>query len=216
MQIRSAADRLVDIQLHVTSQERVQFRQMGFVLIRGLLGPCLSSALEREAIASVEQAKVPRDGWTTELRKRERETPARQTARRPAKVLAQLQAALVPLLRTLTGQLLAPSYAWYNYYEGTDGIWLHVDPQESDLSVLTTVLGEVGPLHLHPELKGQSQDQLDTYYQGVDWDPDSGVPVCYPRDGILVSRGQVIPHHRSGKPIVRRCAVAAMHYAFPW
>ena len=83
---------------------------------------------------------------------------------------------------------------------------------KSDISVLISVLGEVGPLHFHPELEAQKQNQLDAYYQGADWNPNSGIPLTYPYDGILVNRGHRIPHHRTGKPISQRCVVAAMHY----
>ena len=202
------------IPTHIALKKSAQFRKIGFAAIRGLIKASLSSALEQDAIASVSQDKVSHDDWMTNLEKHAPETTAYQSAKRSrsTNVLLQYQAALLPLLRTLTGYLLVPSDSWYIYYEKTDEIGLHVDPEESDISVLTSVLGEVGPLHLHPDLEGQNQNQLNSYYKGVGWNPIGGIPLSYPCDGILINRGHRIPHHRAGKPISQRCAVATLHY----
>ena len=202
------------IPTHVALKESAQLRKIGFVKISGLIKFSLASALEQDAIASVEKSRLVCDSWMTNLEKNTQETTSYQSARRsqPTNVLMQFQIALLPLLRTLTGNMLVPSDSWYIYYEGTDGISLHVDPKNSDISVLTSVLGEVGPLHLHPDLEGQNQNQLDSYYQGADWNPIGGIPLRYPSDGIIINRGHRIPHHRAGKPISQLCAVATLHY----
>ena len=204
------------IPTHVALKESAQFRKIGFAKISSLIKYSLSSALEQDAIASVEKSRLVRDSWMTNLEKNTQETTSYQSARRsqPTNVLMQFQIALLPLLQTLTGNMLVPSDSWYIYYEETDGISLHVDPKESDISVLTSVLGEVGPLHLHPDLVGQNQNQLDSYYQGADWNPIGGIPLRYPCDGIIINRGHRIPHHRAGKPISQLCAVATLHYTF--
>ena len=191
------------IPTHIALKKGALFRKLGFVAIRGLIKSSLSSALKQDAIASA-----------SHLERHAPETTAYRSAKqsRSTNVLLQFQATLLPLLRTLTGYQLVPSDSWYIYYEGTDEIRLHVDPEESDISVLTSVLGEVGPLHLHPELEGQNENQLNSYYKGAGWNPIGGVPLSYPCDGILINRGHRIPHHRVGKPISQRCAVAALHY----
>ena len=203
------------IPTHVSLKKGAQFRKIGVVAIRGLIKSSFSSTLKQDAIASAVQDKLIRDDWMENLKKQSPETTAYQSAMRSlsTNILPQFQTALLPLLRTLTGHLLVPSKSWYIYYEGTDEIKLHADPEESDISVLTSVLGEVGPLHFHPDLEGQNQNQLDNYYQGADWNPIGGIPLSYPCDGILINRGHRIPHHRAGKPISQRCAVAVMHYA---
>lgn len=202
------------IPTHVALKERAQFHKIGFVKVSNLIKHSLSSALKHDAIASVENSRLVCDNRTTNLEKNMQETTSYQSARRsqPTNVLMQFQIALLPLLQTLTGNKLIPSDSWYIYYEGTDGISLHLDPKESDISVLTSVLGEVGPLHLHPDLEGQNQNQLDSYYRRVDWSPIGGIPLRYPCDGIIINRGNRIPHHRVGKPISQRCAVATLHY----
>ena len=128
------------IPTHIALKKGAQFRKLGFVAIRGLIKSSLSSALKQDAIASASY-----------LEKHAPETTAYQSAKqsRSTVVLLKFQAALLPLLRTLTGYQLVPSDSWYIYYEETDEIGLHVDPEESDITVLTSVLGEVGPLHLH-------------------------------------------------------------------
>ncbi|MBI0414433.1 MAG: hypothetical protein ITD42_02565 [Nitrosospira sp.] len=202
------------IPTHVALKESAQLRKIGFVKISGLIKTGLSSVLEQDAIASVEKSRLVGDGQMTSLEKNAQKTTSYQFARRSrsTNVLMQFQISLLPLLRTLTGNILVPSDSWYIYYEKTDEISLHVDPKESDISVLISVLGEVGPLHLHPELEGQDQNQLDSYYQGADWNPIGGIPLKYPCDGIIINRGHKIPHHRAGKPISQLCAVAALHY----
>ncbi|MFI6150680.1 hypothetical protein [Streptomyces sp. NPDC051109] len=127
-------------------------------------------------------------------------------------LLTRLHFALVPLARALTGRLLVPSYGWYNFYPSDDAIWLHVDVEKSDLAILATALGSVGPLHLHPELAGQTQAELDRLQAGPSWDADSGCRVAYPRHGVLALRGRSVPHHRPGRPLPTLGAVVALHF----
>ncbi|MFF6772314.1 hypothetical protein ACFY8W_01980 [Streptomyces sp. NPDC012637] len=129
-----------------------------------------------------------------------------------APLLTRLHFALVPLARALTGRLLVPSYGWYNFYPSDDAIWLHVDVEKSDLAILGTVSGGVGPLHIHPELAGRTQAELDRLQTGPSWDADSGCRTAYPRRGVLALRGRSVPHHRPGRPLTTLGAVAALHF----
>jgi hypothetical protein len=129
-----------------------------------------------------------------------------------APLLTHLQFALVPLVRALTGRLLVPSYGWYNFYPTDDAIWLHVDVERSDLAVLATALGSVGPLHLHPELAGTTQAELDRLQTDPSWNAHGGHRIGYPERGIVALRGRSLPHHRPGRPLPTPCAVAAMHF----
>ena len=202
------------IPTHVALKESAQLRKIGFAKISSLMKCSLSSVLEQDAITSVEKSRLVSDSRMAGLEKNIHETTSYRSARRSQStvVLMHFQIALLPLLQILTGNTLVPSDSWYIYYEGTDRISLHVDPKGSDFSVLTSVLGEVGPLHLHPELEDLNQNQLDSYYNGVDWNPTTGVPLRYPCDGIIINRGHRIPHHREGKPVSQLCAVATLHY----
>jgi hypothetical protein len=136
------------IPTHVALKERAQLRKIGFVKINSLIKYSLSSALEQDAIVSVEKSRLVCDSGMTNLKRNIPETTSYQSARRsqPTNVLMQFQVALLPLLKTLTGNMLVPSDSWYIYYEGTDGISLHVDPKESDISVLTIAIirGRIG------------------------------------------------------------------------
>jgi hypothetical protein len=129
-----------------------------------------------------------------------------------APLLTRLHFALVPLARALTGRLLVPSYGWYNFYPRDDAIWLHVDVEKSDLAIVATALGGVGPLHVHPELAGRTQAELDRLQTGPSWDADSGCRIAYPRRGVLALRGRSVPHHRPGRPLATLGAVAALHF----
>ncbi len=203
------------IPTHVVLKKGSQFRNTGFVAIQRLIKADLFSTLEKDAIASAERNKeIPDSHSMASVGKHSPETAVYESTKRfhSETVLPQFQNALLPLLRVLTGYILEPLNSWYIFYEGTDAISLHIDPEKSDISVLVSVLGKVGPLHFHPELEAQNQSQLDAYFQGGEWKPNSGIPLAYPYDGILVNRGHRIPHHRTGEPISQRCAVAAMHY----
>jgi hypothetical protein len=45
-----------------------------------------------------------------------------------------------------------------------------------DVSLLVMALGRVGALHLHPELRGATVDDLGGIESDPTWDRDSGVP----------------------------------------
>ena len=142
--------------------------------------------------------------------------PPQQATASDAPVLASLQFALLPMARALTGQLLVPSCGWYNFYPTDDAIRLHTDVEESDLVLLASVLGEPGPLHLHPELQGRVQSELDAIQNDPGWNPAGGVAVPYPPLGILALRGRKVPHHRAGSPCSSLTAVIALHYKTLW
>ena len=99
------------IPTHVALKESVQLRKIGIVKISSLIKFNLSSALEQDAIASVEKSRLVCDSWMTNLEKHTQETTSYQSARRSqsTNVLMQFQIALLPLLQTLTGNILVPS-----------------------------------------------------------------------------------------------------------
>lgn len=190
----------------VTPQDARHVALHGYVVIGGLWTHLLAESLEAEAAALLPAAQDRE--WQA--------GPPKQATASEAPLLAQLHLSLVPLARAVSGKLLVPTCGWYNFYPFEDGIWLHVDVVDSDLVILTTVLGVVGPLHLHPDLADMSQDQLDVVQNGGEWDPNCGVPVDYPRFGIVAHRGRKIPHHRPGRRLTAPAAVAALHYKSLW
>lgn len=195
-------------------QNWAQFHSLGFTYFRGVIDCALVGELAEEANNSLTWAQRPDDGWREKFGSRVRETPAFQTTGRVARKLKVLQSAFLPLLRSVTGKFLSPTYAWYNHYYKTDGIWLHIDADESDVSLLTTIKGKVGPLHLHPKWRMYSQEKLDSLYLSEDWNSDCGTKVYYDIGDILINQGKYIPHHRPGTDIKSLCTVAALHYKF--
>jgi hypothetical protein len=186
----------------ISASQVERFRVCGHVAVENLWSTATSIALAEEA-----RAIFP----STPLRHRRTGAPRQATAAE-APLLAQLHFSLMPAARALTGQLLVPSYGWYNYYTRDDGIWLHTDVEGSALAILATVVGTVGALHLHFELQGASQEELDAMQAAPGWDENSGVQVPYPALGILAHRGREVPHHRPGRAISSMSAVAALHY----
>ena len=65
-------------------------------------------------------------------------------------VLEELHIELVGVARSLTGQMLEPSFAAYYFYEDNDEVRLHLDTDQCDLTMITEVMGALGPLHVHP------------------------------------------------------------------
>ncbi|MFC4514202.1 hypothetical protein [Streptomyces ehimensis] len=188
--------------------DRRAFTARGCLAVEGLWDDRCAAALAHEAGRLLPRGRRAGPGGP--------ERPSRQAVAADAPLLARLHRALVPLARALAGRLLVPTCAWYNYYEQHDGIWLHIDIDASELALLTTVLGEVGPLHLHPALRGRTQDQLDALQRDPDWDCHSGTAVRYPCRGVLAQLGRAVPHHRPGRPLARPGAVAALHYRSPF
>jgi hypothetical protein len=186
----------------VSASAAERLRVCGHVAVDNLWGTATRTALSEEA-----RAIFP----STPIRQGRAGAPRQATAA-DAPLLAQLHFSLMPVARALTGQLLVPSYGWYNYYPHDDGIWLHTDVDGSDLAMLATVVGTVGPLHLRFELQGASQEELDAIQTDPGWDENSGVRVAYPALGVLAHRGRNIPHHRPGRVIPSMSVVAALHY----
>ncbi|GHF49849.1 hypothetical protein [Streptomyces morookaense] len=179
----------------------------GFVCVPGLWGRELADGLAAEASACRPHARIPANGPRTPVTARRRGTPA---ANGP--LLARLHLGLTGTARALSGRLLVPTFAAYGYYEGDDAVYLHTDTAQCDLTLLTTACGEVGPLHVHPELAGRTMAELGSLESDPSWDRASGTPVRYPATGIVALAGHRIPHHRPGRPAPGLNAVAALCY----
>ena len=194
----------------------------GFAALGDLWGSDLSRALADEARALSTQARSPGG-----RRVRPAIVPSRSgdgpSSTIIAPVLSDLHESLRGLARALSGRMLVPSYAVYNYYDSDDAVWLHVDSQPNDvgdvgrsaceMTLVVGALGEVGPLHVHPDLSGLTLEELEEVESADSWNPDSGLPVSYPEHGVLALSAQRIPHHRPARRVESLCAVAALHYS---
>lgn len=192
--------------------EQQAFLATGFVHLDDLWSADFAAGLREDARAGWAHAVAPPTGPRTPLTDVGK-APRRQTRVAGGPVLAALHAALVPVVRALTGRLLVPTYATYGYYELDDHCLLHVDNPDCELTVLANPLGSVGALHIHPELLGRSMEELGALECDADWDRNGGVSVGpYPELGVSVMRGHQLPHHRPGQPVPELSAVAALFY----
>jgi hypothetical protein len=196
----------------LTSSEQHEFMRQHYIQLKRIWNENFAEALSKEAHSVLlKTGGRGIDGFRFGNNEIHAELSTRATVIL-APLLQYLHFSLLSFVRALTARLLVPSHAWYNFYTNDDGIGLHVDSQGSELVLLSTVFGNTGPLHVHPELRGYTQDNLDIIQKAPGWDPDSGVPVAYPRLSLLALRGDIIPHHRAGQVIHEPGAVAALHY----
>ena len=131
-------------------------------------------------------------------------------------VLEQLHEALAGLVRALSGRMLVPSFAVYGYFPEADGVVLHLDTDATDIVLLTTALGEVGPLVLHPDLERLTPSRLGNRESDPRWDPGGGMPLVYPSLGVATLHSLRIPHGRPPRPVATLSAVATLHYRSPY
>lgn len=194
------------------SIERQTFIRQDYVELKGLWSASFAEALSSEAryVLSATGRSEPRQ--SPDSIERGLTAPSRKAAVDFAPLLVHLHLSLVPLARALTGRMLVQAHAWYNFYTNDDGLWLHVD-EGSELVLLSTVFGDTGSLHLHPELRGRTQGELEAIQIDPNWKTESGVRIGYPRLGLLAHRGHIVPHHRPSRPVAEPCAVAALHYS---
>ncbi len=189
---------------------RDELRTEGFVALPDLWDAATTDALAQEAHRLWTSALPPTTG---PMRRVAASRPGvRPTLLSTGPVLEALHHELAGLTRALTGQLLVPSFASYYFYEGNDEVRLHLDTDQCDLTMIAEVLGELGPLRLHPELAGMTIDELFELEDDASWDRESGLAIQHPRSGVTAFRGRRLPHHRPGREIDGIGAVAALHY----
>lgn len=193
---------------------RARFRSRGHVGLDDLWTGAVGDALTEEAGRLFPTAVVPSAGPRTPVAALRRIGAATRVAGGP--VLEELHGTLASLVRALSGRMLVPSFAVYGYFPEEDGVVLHLDTDATDIVLLTTALGEVGPLILHPDLQGQTPRQLGDRESDPRWDSGGGVPLSYPSLGVTVLRGAQIPHGRPSRPVPTLSAVAALHYRSPY
>lgn len=187
-----------------------RFRSDGYARVDALWSTTVADRVRDEARGRWQSAEAPAGGPRTPLTPDQR--PSRQTRVATGPWLSTLHRSLVGFARGLSGRMLVPAFAAYGYYEDDDRVLLHVDSQGCDVTLLTAALGTFAPLHVHPELQGMTNDELGAIESDSTWDRESGVCVEYPSLGVTALRGQLLPHHRPGRPLSGLSAVAALHY----
>jgi len=186
------------------------FRTRGYAQLPDVVTQAEADALAEEALRLWPSAGPPIDGWA---RRAAMTRPgAGLTLRAAGPSLEGLHHALARLARALSGQLLVPSWSGYYFYEGDDEVRLHVDTPLCDLTMVIVVMGALGALHLHPELRGMTPAELQMLEADPEWDRASGKPVVHSRTGVTALRGRLLPHHRPGRTLESLGAVAAFHY----
>ena len=193
---------------------RARFRTSGHVALDDVWNRTVGDALAEEAGRLFSIAVVPSAGPRTPVAALRRTVASTPVAAGP--VLEQLHEALAGLVRALSGRMLVPSFAVYGYFPEADGVVLHLDTDATDIVLLTTALGEVGPLVLHPDLERLTPSKLGDRESDPRWDPGGGVPLSYPSLGVAALRGARIPHGRPPRPVATLSAVAALHYRSPY
>ena len=182
----------------------------GYVRLEDLWNVEFARALADEARGRFPFAEIPDKGPRVPLA--ETRKPRPQTTIATGELLSYLHVSSVGLARALSGRLLVPSFSAYGYYPVDDAALLHLDTYQCDFTLLTTALGEVGPLHLHPELCGMTMEELGALESDPAWDHASGLQVGYPSRGLMAFNGAFIPHNRPGNPVPGLSAVATLCY----
>ena len=182
----------------------------GYVHLDQLWSPSFAEALTDEARTRFSAAAPPTGGPRTPVEPSRK--PRMQTLVATGPRLSSLHFALAGLARALSGRMLVPTFAAYGYYQVDDHVLLHLDSEECELTLLTAPLGSVGPLHVHPDLRGMTLDELGNLENDPAWDRHSGIQVEYPRLGVTALQGRLLPHHRPGRLLTGLAAVTALCY----
>jgi hypothetical protein len=196
--------------LRPSDLDRATFLEHGFVELPDLFSPLVADAMATEARRLHARAVDPTTGPRTPVSDERRTGKVTRVA--TGSVLHELHSALAGFVRALSGQMLLPSIASYGYFPDEDGVILHRDSDATDIVLLTTALGQVGPLSVRPELKGCTPAELGARESDPAWDRDGGQVLHYPAFGVAALRGAVLPHHRVSQPVPELSAVAALHY----
>lgn len=194
----------------IDPRAKTALRTSGFVVLDELWSTDVAASLTDESQRLWAAALPPSSG---PMRRVAPGRPVlRPTLLASGPVLEALHVQLVGLARALTGQLLEPGFASYYFYEDNDEVRLHLDTDQCDLTMIAEVMGDLGPLHLHPELAGMTIDELFDLEGEPGWDRQSGFALHHPRAGVTAFRGRRLPHHRPGHDLAGVGAVAALHY----
>jgi len=197
-----------------SAEDKALFRDRGYIELPDLWTPPMSDALAQEAARLFADAVDPASGPRIPVSAGRRTGKVTRVA--TGSVIQELHASLAGYVRALSGQMLLGSVATYGYFPDDDGVVLHCDGEATEIVLLTTALGEVGPLSVRPELRGATPAELGALESDPTWDRNGGHLVHYPTYGVAAVRGAALPHHRTARSVPTLSAVAALHYRSPY
>jgi hypothetical protein len=115
------------------------------------------------------------------------------------------------LAQRITGREMTPLDAAYLYYQHGNFCELHTDRSDFEVQLMISVLGDMGPLIVHPELAGALPSDVARRCarEGA---PGGGVELWYPRLGVRAFCGTEIPHRRPPHASSGQGAVANLCY----
>jgi hypothetical protein len=198
----------------LSNATKAEFRARGYAELPDLWTRSTADALAEEAHRLFPEATDPDYGPRTPVASHRASGKVTRVASGP--VLRELHASLASLVRSLSGRMLVGSFANYGYYPLEDGVILHADTEATEVVLLTTVLGSLGPLSIRPELQGRTPKELGECESDPYWNRDGGEMLSYPALGAAALRGALLPHHRVSRPVPTLSAVAALHYRSPF
>jgi hypothetical protein len=91
---------------------------------------------------------------------------------------------------------MLPTSSAYLFYGAGSYVGLHVDLRRCEVILLTSVMGNLPPLRLHPRLAGTTPKSLLDLGIEVTQGLDDGEPMPSALLGPTALRGVDIPHHR--------------------
>jgi hypothetical protein len=120
---------------------------------------------------------------------------------------------LLARLKRSLGHSVRPSLASYLYYGRMDSLALHVDQPVCAAVVLLRLDGSPGPLHVHPELRDRSAQQILELAVASGGHPPGGTLVDL-RTGPVLLAGGTVPHHRPPHEEDEELILASLCYSF--
>jgi NAD(P)-dependent dehydrogenase (short-subunit alcohol dehydrogenase family) len=125
--------------------------------------------------------------------------------------------AVLRLARGITGnpRLVQSENLAYMYYTGGSFIHLHTDVPECELTLLSSVVGQVPPLVVYPRLRGRGVRGQLRLARATGGTPPGGQAVEVPIGGFLAIDGRDLPHRRPEVPGDSTVVLAALCYSEP-
>ncbi len=105
---------------------------------------------------------------------------------------------MVALVRRLTSneRLVPMQNLAYMYYSAGSFIHLHTDLPACEITLLTSVVGQVPPLVVYPRLRSKGVQELMQAATLANGEPEGGRRVEVPANGFLALFGRELPHRR--------------------
>ncbi len=101
------------------------------------------------------------------------------------------------LVEQVAGEPLVGSvHRSFLYYTDGSFVHAHTDVNACELTLLVSVMGQVPPLVVYPEMQGREVGELMEWADASAGIPPGGQEVSIPTHGLLFLRGRQLPHRR--------------------